>query len=137
MFIITEYETYDDLVDAAVELELHIMQDHDVDDFFAEPQLDEEDNLYEIINDLYYEKVDVISNAEQLKHWWLVNGWTLDRGYGGPNYKERIAEDTDWDSLYELLSSFNEVEPSFGEVRYSPTEVNDFVIFIPHEDIEE
>lgn len=87
------------------------------------------DTVIENILLLGVDEVDEVYDAYDLAYWWKNNGWTLDRGYGGPNYKERVFESTDWDQIYDYITSVMDINKSWGCITMTPTEVNDLVIF--------
>lgn len=92
----------------------------------------EEENLdayQDELDRVYYENVEEIYSAYGLESWWRENGWTLDRGYGGPNYKEKVAGRTSWRLVWEFLCELGEEDAMLGEILYSPVEINDMIIF--------
>lgn len=131
--IITDM-TYDDMYELAYERAAEAYDGPELnpadDEYFDE-------RVHNEIEEIFYEEVHEIYDAEDLKRWFLDHGWTLDRGYGGPNYKERLAEEKNWDLLLELmLYSGKEKDDMFGAVVYTPVEVNDMVLFA-EDDFEE
>lgn len=96
-----------------------------------------DDLQYEFFEEIYAEEVYEVYDAQQLRGYWLENGWTLDRGYGGPDLKDRIAEQTDWETLFELIMYGNRVDETFDAALITPVELNDLVIFNEWQDIDE
>lgn len=123
-FLITNFDSIEELYEAAYEevLDNGYTEESEGEDYFEELVQDAADNLY-------WDYVDEIQDAYDLEYWWRHNGWTLDRGYGGPNYKERVADNTDWDRIYDYIADVMEDNPSFGYPTVTRVQVNDLVIF--------
>lgn len=126
--VITYYESYDEIYEA--------VRDGLIDDFGsidnALEQLGytfDDEMIIEAIDAQFDDYVDVIDDAQGLEMYWRKHGWTLDKGYGGPNYKERVADGTDWENLFEYIIDTREVSDIFDAVLITPTELNDLVIF--------
>lgn len=126
--LITPYESYEDIWEDMYEnidyneVEDLIIQGYDEDEAMELVQ----DDLFNQYADKIFEEV---YDGQELENWWRHNGWTLDKGYGGPNYKERLADSIDWDLLFDLIIDSTEVNDSFGAVTLTPVSLNDWVIF--------
>lgn len=94
----------------------------------------DDEMILETMDAQFDDYMDVIDNAQGLEIYWRRYGWTLDRGYGGPNYKERVADGTDWENLFDYIIDTREVSDIFDAVLITPTELNDLVIFNDDED---
>ena len=126
--LITPYESYEDIWEDMYEnidyneVEDLIIQGYDEDEAM---ELVQDDLFNQYIGKIFEEVYD----GQELENWWRHNGWTLDKGYGGPNYKERLADSIDWDLLFDLIIDSTEVNDSFGAVTLTPVSLNDWVIF--------
>ena len=81
------------------------------------------------MDSFYYENVDEASDGDDLRIYWDNNGWTLDRGYGGPNYKQKVSDSTNWDGLFDFITDVMPVNEEMGGILITPTQLNDLVIF--------
>lgn len=121
--LITEIEDLEELYELARE------RLYDTYESFEETGFDDEDEaIWSFVDEIYLEEVDEIYDADDLSNWWWNNGWTLDRGYGGPDYKRRVADNTNWEGLFDLLQEYPE-NGSLGEIAFRPVQINDLVIF--------
>lgn len=89
----------------------------------------DDEMIIDEIEEAFYYYINRITSPEGLKQYWLENGWTLDRGYGGPNYKERVADNTDWEYLFDFITEVFEVDEIFNAIMLTPVQLNDLVIF--------
>lgn len=85
------------------------------------------------VDDYFYDEIYEIEDASDLETWFRNEGWTLDRGYGGEGYKERVADNTDfeaiWNYLEEVGSDNDKYNEEFDAILMTQTEVNDLIIF--------
>lgn len=118
--LITPYESYEEFMEDIYEN----IDYNEVEDLIIQGE-DEAMDLVHYLNESFEEVYD----GDELESWWRYNGWTLDRGYGGPNYKERLADSIDWDLLFYLIIGGTEVNNSFGAITLTPMSLNNWVIF--------
>ncbi len=126
--LITQYESYEEFMEDIYEnIDYNEVEDLIIRDYDTDEAMDLA--LEELINQYTDESFAGIYDGQELENWWRYNGWTLDKGYGGPNYKERLADSIDWDVLFDLIINSTEVNNSFGAITLTPVEINDWVIF--------
>lgn len=132
--LITDFENYDEIYEEAYAIYNDRLNSGEYSD---EYEYEDEAIIHDIIDEIYDEQIHEIFDAADLKYWWRENGWTLDRGYGGPNYKERLLESTNWDLIYEYIQNAFEVDDIFGAILLTPVKANDLVIFLEDDLYEE
>jgi len=126
--LITPYESYEDFMEYVYEnIDHNEVEDLIIRGYDTDEAMDLA--LEELINQYADESFAAIYDGQDLENWWRYNGWTLDRGYGGPNYKERLADSIDWGLLFDLIIGSTEVNNSFGAITLTPVSLNDWVIF--------
>ena len=126
--LITPYESYEEFMDYVYEnIDHNEVEDLIIQGFDTDEAMDLV--LEELVNQHADESFEEVYDGDELESWWRYNGWTLDKGYGGPNYKERLADGIDWDLLFDLIIDSTEVNSSFGAITLTPVSLNDWVIF--------
>lgn len=107
--------TYDEMYEQAYERASEYAESEDLDRYDTDEAL-----VHDFLDDVYYEEVYEIHSADDLKRWFLHNG--------GPNYKERLAEETNWGLILDaMLYGGKEKDSIFDAVVYTPTEAKLFV----------
>jgi len=78
-------------------------------------------------------ELQTIESEDELRNWFVQHGWTLDRGWGGPNYKQKVADTTEWSQIWEYLEMLKDSHVSYDEVLdallLTDVKINDTIIF--------
>lgn len=88
---------------------------------------DEDEMIQERIRDRLLFYFEEIKNPVQLGHYWFRNGWVAAGNLSQEEAMWQVAEETDWQLLFDDLKDFGEVDEMLGAVVVRLTELNDFV----------
>lgn len=123
---VSDYESFDEMYEALV-------------NWVNENYSDEENATFEYMeyfDEWFVDNVTIIEDAEDLANWWKNNGWTLDRGYGGSNYKQRVHDNTDYESIFWYIQDCFETDDVLEAILITDIQINDLVIFWEDEEEE-
>jgi hypothetical protein len=128
--LISDLESYDELVDR-VRDELIDIYGSIEEALEGEGYYDEDEMLQERANERFFDYFEDIRDPQQLKDYWMRNGWVAIVGnLYGLSHEEvmwQVAEETDWQLLFDDLKDFGKVDEIIGAVLVSLTELNDLV----------
>jgi hypothetical protein len=124
--LISDLESYDELVDRVRDELIDIYGSIDAalegEGFYYEDEM-----ILERINETFFDYFEDIRDPQQLKDYWMRNGWVAAGNLSQEEAMWQVAEETNWALLFDDLKEFGEVDEIIGAVLVSLTELNDLV----------
>lgn len=124
--LISDLESYDELVDRVRDELIDIYGSIDA-ALEAEGFYYEDEMLQERANERFFDYFEDIRDPQQLKDYWMRNGWVSAGNLSQEEAMRQVAEETDWALLFNELKEFVEVDEIIGGVLLRLTELNDLV----------
>lgn len=119
--LISDIESYDELLDRVrdelIDIYGSIDEALEGEGFYYEDEM-----LQERINERFFDYFEDIRDPQQLRDYWMRNGWLSQE-----EAMWQVAEETDWQLLFDDLKEFGKVDEIIGAVLVSLTELNDLV----------
>ncbi len=124
--LISDLESYDELVDRVRDELIDIYGSIDAalegEGFYYEDEM-----IQERINETFFDYFEDIRDPQQLRDYWMRNGWVAAGNLSQEEAMWQVAEETDWQLLFDDLKEFGKVDEIIGAVLVSLTELNDLV----------
>lgn len=124
--LISDLESYDELVDRVRDELIDIYGSIDAalegEGFYYEDEM-----ILERINETFFDYFEDIRDPQQLRDYWMRNGWVAAGNLSQEEAMWQVAEETDWQLLFDDLKEFGKVDEIIGAVLVNLTELNDLV----------
>ena len=124
--LISDLESYDELVDRVrdelIDIYGSIDEALEGEGFYYEDEM-----ILERINERFFDYFEDIRDPQQLRDYWMRNGWVAASNLSQEEAMWQVAEETDWDLLFDDLKEFGKVDEIIGAVLVNLTELNDLV----------